>query len=199
MSVASDRFESDRPASPRWGPAGSSGSSSAARAGTARRPGRGRLSASLLAWFDACALDRRLADGASPDQSAVLAARARRVTSRRNRKRLAAGLDRVLNSARGARPGFTAAIAPNGREAEAARTVLIALQRRLREAAPVAPQGAAMLMVLLTDGSSPLYRPAAPGTLGSSLRAAAAALEPAAQARGGSDRLTAPTGTEQVR
>ncbi len=153
----------------------------------------------MLAWFDACALDRRLADGASPEESAVLAARARRVTSRRNRKRLAAGLDRALSSARGAKPGFTAAIAPNGREAEAARTVLIALQRRLREATPVAPRGAAMLMVLLTDGSSPLYRPVAPGMLGSSLRAAAAALEPAAQARAGSDRLTAPTVEEQLR
>lgn len=164
-----------------------------------RRPGRGRLSAALLASFDAYALDRRLADGSSPDESAVLAARARRVTSRGNRKRLAAGLDRALNSTRGARTGFTAAIAPDGREAEAARTVLIALQRRLRDAAPVAPQGAAMLMVLLTDGSSSLYRPAAPGMLGSGLRAAAAALDPAAQARAGSDRLTAPAVEEHVR
>jgi hypothetical protein len=36
----------------------------------------------------------------------------------------------------------------------------------------------AMLLMLLTDGTSPLYRPDEPGALGSRLRAAAAALEP---------------------
>jgi hypothetical protein len=131
----------------------------------------------MLAWWGAPGLDRQLAAGASPQGSRVLALRARRITSRRTRGRIADGLARVMRDARATRVGFSAAVAPDRRQLLAARTVLGALERRLRAPEPVAARGVALLHVLLSDGSSPLYRPGEPGALGSELRAAAAALE----------------------
>jgi hypothetical protein len=139
-----------------------------------RRPVR----SALLAWWHALELDRQLAAGADPRSGAVLAMRARRITASRSRRRISAGLAGALSRAQGGHPGFTAAVRSDAREVLAARTVLTALAARLRAPESVAPQGAAMLLMLLTDGSSPLYRPGEPGALGSRLRAAAAALEP---------------------
>ncbi len=144
------------------------------RSGVRRRPVR----SALLAWWHALELDRQLAAGADPRSSAVLAMRARRITAARSRRRISGGLAGALGRARGGHPGFTAAVRSDAREVLAARTVLTALAVRLRAPEPVAPQGAAMLLMLLTDGTSLLYRPGEPGALGSRLRAAAAALEP---------------------
>jgi hypothetical protein len=72
---------------------------------------------------------------------------------------------------------LSAAVRPHRREVIAARTVLTTLSRRLRGAEPVSAQGVALLELLLTDGTGPLYLPAEPGALGSQVRAAAAALE----------------------
>ncbi len=81
------------------------------------------------------------------------------------------------------RPGFTAAARPAAGEVLAARATLASLERRLRAPEPVSPQGAAILELLLTDGTSPLYSPPRPGALGGLLGAAAAALEPYARRR----------------
>jgi hypothetical protein len=139
-----------------------------------RRPVR----SALLVWWRALELDRQLAAGADPNSDAVLAMRAQRITAARSRRRVSRGLAGALSRAQDGHPGFTAAVRSDAREVLAARTVLTALSGRLRAPEPVAPQGAAMLLVLLTDGTSPLYRPGEPGALGSRLRAAAAALEP---------------------
>jgi hypothetical protein len=132
----------------------------------------------LIVYWRAEELDRKLAAGASPGDNALLALRGQRITSPRNRARTAAGLERVLRHAQATDHGFSAAVAPDRREVLAARTVLAAVDRRLRRTEPVTAQGMAMLRSLLTDGASALYRPAEPGALGSVLRAAAAALEP---------------------
>ena len=87
----------------------------------------------------------------------------------------------MLRSATDTAPGFTAAVRPHRREVLAARTVIEALERRLRAPEPVSARGMAILGGLLTEGTSPLYRPDEPGALGSQLRAAAAALEPASR------------------
>lgn len=108
----------------------------------------------------------------------MLSARAKRITARRSRKRLADGLTGALRSAQDGTPGFTAAVRPHAQEVLAARTVIAALDRRLRGPEPVTAHGTAMLLALMTEGTSPLYRPTEPGALGSHLRAAAAALEP---------------------
>ena len=140
-----------------------------------------RIRLALIASWRAAELDRQLAAGASPDTSALLAIRGRRLTGERYRARVAAGLARAVRDAEATTHGFSAAIRTDRREVIAARTVLATLERRLRAAEPVNAQGVALLDSLLTDGVSPLYRPAKSGVLGSRLRAAAAALEPPAR------------------
>lgn len=148
-----------------------------------RAPHRGRilagLSASWQAWWNAWELDRELAAGTNPQASAALAVRAQRITGRRSRQRVADGLARTLRSVRVDPPGFTAAARPDAGEVLAARETLASLERRLRAPEPVRPRGTAILGLLLTDCTSPLYRPAESGALGGVLHAAAAGLEPA--------------------
>jgi hypothetical protein len=141
---------------------------------------RGRLDSvrlSLVAFWRAAELDRELAAGARPAAGTLLALHVDRITNRRGRARVAYGLARVLRDAL-AGPGFSAAVQPDRNEVLAARTVLAVLDRRLRDPQPVTAQGVAMLRELLVDGAGPLYRRREPGTLGSRLRSAAAALEP---------------------
>ena len=96
---------------------------------------------------------------AIPETDAALAIRARRITSRRSRRRLADGLARVLRTVEPGRPAFTAAARPDVAEVLAARTVLASLERRLRGDDQIARRGAAMLGLLLTDCTGPLYQP----------------------------------------
>ncbi len=137
-----------------------------------------RIRIALIAWWRAGRLDSQLAEGTSPRTSAALALRAHRITEPQNRIRVADGLARAIRDADATTPGFSAAVRPHRQEVRAARTVLATLERRLRAPEPVTARGVALLLALLTDGTSPLYRPTEPGALGSQLRAAAASLEP---------------------
>jgi hypothetical protein len=139
---------------------------------------RPRVPARLEAWWRSAELDRQLAAGASPEGTAALTVRARALTGRRSRRRIAAGLVRARRSARDSGFGLSAAVRPHADEVHAARVVLSAIDRRLRAPTPVTARGLAMLRILLTDGSSALYAPLERGALGSRLRAVAAALEP---------------------
>ncbi|MGN6170532.1 MAG: hypothetical protein ACTHQQ_20525 [Solirubrobacteraceae bacterium] len=144
------------------------------------KPGvRHRVRLAWVATWGAALLDRELAAGTIPLKGSALALRGRRVTSRRGRKRVADGLVRASRAAERATPGVSAAIPPDQREVLAAGTVLAAIDRRLRAPDPVTPTGMAQLLLLLTEGDSPLYQRSEPGAFGSRLRAAAAALEPA--------------------
>jgi hypothetical protein len=144
------------------------------------KPGlRHRVRLAWIATWGAASLDRELAAGTIPLSKSALAMRARRITSQRCRKRVADGLVRATRDAETATAGVSAAIPPDQREVLAAGTVLAAIDRRLRASDPVTPRGMAQLLLLLTDGDSPLYQPSEPGAFGSRLRAAAAALEPA--------------------
>jgi hypothetical protein len=147
---------------------------------TRGRPWR-RVRLGLIAGWHAAELDRQLAAGVSPRESELLAIRSERLTGKRYRARMAAGLARVVRDADATKRGFSAAVRADRREVIAARTVIATLDRRLRAAEPVSAQGVALLESLLTDGTSPLYRPTEAGALGSRLRAAAAALEPLAR------------------
>ena len=137
-----------------------------------------RLRLALIAGWRAGELDRQLAAGTNPAAGTPLAVRGERLTSWRVRARVAGGLSRAVRDAEGRTHGFSAAVRPDRREVLAARTVLATLASRLRGAEPVSAQGVALLQLLLTDGTSPLYRCTERGALGSQLRAAAAALEP---------------------
>lgn len=138
-----------------------------------------RIRLALLSRLRAVELDREIAAGTGLQTSPLLASRARSIVGKRSRRRLAGGLARVLKSVERSGPGLTAAVPPDCREVLAARVVISTLARRLRSPEPVNPRGVAVLQTLLTDGSSPLYTPCESGALGSQLRAAAAALEPA--------------------
>jgi hypothetical protein len=143
----------------------------------------------LLARCLAPCLDRQLADGARPEMSAVLAARAMVLTSVRYRQGLAASLRRMLAASVSpqTRPRLLAA----SRSAGAARqpyvplrrdriacsaSALDRLARSLAVTGPVPAQGVAMVSQLLADGGGPLYRTGARDDLDVILERAAQAL-----------------------
>jgi hypothetical protein len=136
-----------------------------------------RLRLALIVGWRSAELDRRLAAGMSPWRSDELALRARRITRRRSRARLASGLSRAVRAADEV-TGFSAAVRPHPGEVLEAHAVLSAIAQRLGAPEPVAARGVAMVQLLLTDADSPLYRPAVQGALGRRLRAVAAAMEP---------------------
>lgn len=136
-----------------------------------------RLRLALIVRWRSAELDRQLAAGMSPWRTDELALRARRITRRGSRRQLAAGLSRAVRAAEEV-TGFSAAARPHPSEVLDARTTLSAIAWRLRAHEPVAAHGVAMLQLLLTDATSPLYRPAVPGALGNRLRVVAAAMEP---------------------
>jgi hypothetical protein len=161
-----------RPAQPRAWP---QSLRSPLRVGADRRPHA--LTGAVAHWF-AGSVDRELAAGVSPWVSAVVERRAAQLICGRSRRRVAAGLARALRDSTRGPLSWTAVVAPDRHEVSAAHVVLKALSVRLGDDQPVDPRGMAMLRLLLTDGNGPLYQPIGPGSLGSYLRAAAAALEP---------------------
>ena len=131
-------------------------------------------------------LDRELAEGTSPEASASLAARAMRLTSMEYRRDLAASLQRIVLAA-GERPvQYAAPKSPAVarpprvplRQARISRSagLLTELASCLVEPGPVPVAGVAMVTLLLTDGTGPLYREASRDDLGTLAERAAQAL-----------------------
>ncbi len=142
-----------------------------------RRAGwRRQIRWALVARWHAETLDRALAAGAGPYAGALIGVRAQQLTTARSRRQLAGGLARVRRDAAHGRSGWTAVVAPDGHEVAAAAQEITAVERRLRDGARMDAAGAAMLRLLLTDGSSPLYDPVGAGSLARHLRAVAGAL-----------------------
>lgn len=138
----------------------------------------------LLARSRAARLDRELADGASPEASASLAARAMRLTSTKFRRDLAMSLQRILAAAgepSGVLQSYAVAAAPprvpvrRERISQSAPR-LAALASRLVEPGPVPARGVAMVSQLLADGTGPLYHVASGEDLGAIIARAAHAL-----------------------
>jgi hypothetical protein len=134
----------------------------------------------LLASCQAGRLDRELAEGASPEASAALAARAVRLTSTEFRRDLAASLRRIVMATGEPTPvrsaPFAAAKSPDparpprvplcrARISRSARA-LAELAGRLAEPGPVPARGVAMVTLLLSEGTGPLYREASGDDLG---------------------------------
>jgi hypothetical protein len=121
-------------------------------------------------------LDQELARGDSPLGSAALAFRARQLVARRNRDRLARALARLVE--RAAQPPLPSEIVWVPRwEILDARTALLGLADRLREARPVYARGVAMVSRLVQDGSGPAFTRGAGVALRRAIAAAADALE----------------------
>jgi hypothetical protein len=104
-------------------------------------------------------LDRALAGGTPPEASAALALRAQQLTEPDSRGSIAEALRRVLREAQhGCRPTFGRVI-PSRARVRAARDELSRLADTLEEPGPVAAGGVAQALLLLTDGTGPLYNP----------------------------------------
>ena len=120
----------------------------------------------MLARCAAARLDRQLAAGTSPEDSASLTARAVQLTSMTYRRALAASLHRILAAAGAPPANMPLPAAPVHpplrlplRRAQIRQSAqpLATLARHLAEPGPVAVQGMAMVSQLLTDGTGPLY------------------------------------------
>ena len=109
----------------------------------------------------------------SPDR--WFAWRARRLTKARTRRRLAAGLERVLADAARPPQSISAAVPPQREAVLACRAELLSLADRLRAPEPVYAQGVALVSELLGTADSPLYQFGA--DLSAALRAVASALD----------------------
>ena len=132
------------------------------------------------------ALDNELARGASPMQSRELALRARQLVEPKRRERLASALESLCEHAQRA-SSTTIVPLPRG-EITQAGAWLLALAQRLRDPRPIYAGGAAIISVLLRDGTGPVYTAGAGLELRRGLRAAAAALDGAWPQRLSGDR-----------
>jgi hypothetical protein len=131
--------------------------------------------ARLAALARAHSLDRELAAGADPASSEQLAARAARLTSARNRRQLAEGLERLERTARGPQRRWWA-MADRAHVIDNAEQIgdLVEL---LRADTPLYAPGIALVRELLGDGNGPAYHGGA-ATLATRLREARAAMMP---------------------
>jgi hypothetical protein len=143
----------------------------------------------LLARVLAASLDHRLAGGARPEASALLAARAMVLTSDGYRRALAASLRRMLAASVAPRPrslpetaarssgAVIHAYVPLRRDRIAtAAPELAGLAERLTQRGPVPARGVALVSQLLADGGGPLYRAASREDLSESVERASQAL-----------------------
>ncbi len=151
-----------------------------------------RFYAALRARCAALMLDHQLATGCDPARNPALLRRAAILSSRRGRRRTAAGLRRVLAEPRG-HAHISAAVSFDQGAVETARPALEQLERTIRERAVLLPQGLARAQLLLTDPESPLYRPGTRETLYDAARAALLAMLPETAAPVVTDAPTVPS------
>ena len=135
----------------------------------------------VLARCAASRLDRELAAGASPENSARLAARAVQLTSMKARRHLAVSIGRMLAAA--GDPAEVTVITARPARLPLARArirqsagPLAVLASNLAAPGPVPAQGVAMVSQLLANGAGPLYREASVEDLGDLVDKAARAL-----------------------
>jgi len=121
-------------------------------------------------------LDHRLAAGSGADGTPELALRARQLADVREARDIAARLDAILFELDHPPAGLTARVPLQREQIAAARPFLANLAQELRDVERPRPEGVAQARLLLTDGDSPLYAPAHPGTLGARAWRAAHAL-----------------------
>jgi hypothetical protein len=126
--------------------------------------------------FGSASLDRMLAAGADPHADPKLERRARKLTSRRFRAGLAAGIRNVVDAAEEP-PRWSSQVPLARGEITRERHLLLELASDLRGGDDLSPRGIALVEQLLTDGASPIYRGnALEGTLRGAIVHARAAL-----------------------
>ena len=126
--------------------------------------------------LDRHSLDEQLAGGACPDASAALSMRARSLIGIRTRRTLAHSLRRVLRDAACPEQPFRSVVPVCRAGVLRCRVLFEELGERLSSRGPVDARGVAQVLVLLTNGTSPLYSPFDDGALDRALQAALDAL-----------------------
>jgi hypothetical protein len=113
----------------------------------------------LLAEARSLTLDEQLAAGVPADTHKLRQVRARQLTSRRGRRKLAARWEELLDrSTRGeARAPRAAAVPLQQRQIIAVAPQIRRLTAHLRARLPVSARGVAEASLLLTDGRGPVY------------------------------------------
>lgn len=126
-----------------------------------------------LARLHADRLDRQLARGTGPESDLLLAVRAMQLTSAQMREQLAASLGLIAFA------GRPRVVPARNRTALAeAADSLAELSGAMLAAGPVPARGMAMVTLLLSDGTGPLYRRSRADELVAVIRQAITALTP---------------------
>jgi hypothetical protein len=137
-----------------------------------------RLRSRIRSWLHALELDRQLAGGAHPRQSAELRLRAERLGRTRTRFQLAKALRWVVNEADGyASVHVPAAEQRAGHAVRLNSDRLGALADRLEARPPHRLRGLAMVSHLIHDAESPLHDGQPPASLANAIQRAHAALD----------------------
>jgi hypothetical protein len=124
-------------------------------------------------------LDLALAGGARPEDRPELALRARWLASPRTRRMLAGSVRRLLRRTdESAAPASSRTPVMLDRVARARRAMELLLERLLAPA-PVPARGVALVNLLLSDGTGPLYRRGSQADLAAMVTQAVDALDPA--------------------
>jgi hypothetical protein len=117
-------------------------------------PGIGlRLRVRFRSWR----LDRELADGCALDASEDRALRARQLAQPATRQQLACSLRRVVANAEDPRVALSSTVPVLRQAVLPCSEALLGLAVRLEQPDPVNPCGIARALLLLTDGTGPLY------------------------------------------
>lgn len=122
-----------------------------------RKPVASALKARVWTLLHRHKLDLELAAGSDPNVDPLRRERARELVREGTRRRVADYLERVVVEAESA-PRLRASRAPIARRAiRNSRSELETIVERLKAPAPVSPQGVAKALLLVTQGTGPLY------------------------------------------
>ena len=137
-----------------------------------------RLRSRIRSWLHAVELDRQLAGGAHPRQSAELRLRAERLGLTKTRFRLAKAIRwSVAEAQRYSSPHVPVTEQRAGQAACANSDALLKLADRLEAQPPHRLRGLAMVSHLIYDAESPLYNGQAPASLAGAIEVAHGALD----------------------
>jgi hypothetical protein len=132
----------------------------------------------LMARLRSSSLDRRLADGYSPESSRLLAARAQVLVSSINRQALAQSLENILLQARKSPTMRDPRVRLNRGGIIACEVYVQEMQNTLLTALPISARGVATMNCILGDGMGPLYNHRCSTDLRPALTEAIAQLDP---------------------
>jgi hypothetical protein len=116
-----------------------------------------RLRDRLAARLRSGSLDTALANGTPSEAGAALALRARRLTNAPRRRKLALAIEELVREADSTEAHSHLHVGSLSKRVSAASDELTVLAEKLAEPAPVCARGVAEALLLLTDGTGPLY------------------------------------------